>query len=93
MLSYHISDADKAKLEALDNPKVMQIIEETTAATKPVRVVVFDDSPEDMARIRQLAIENSEEKPLAMEGHTVHYDGYFDQGRDKANTATLLPAG
>ena len=63
MLSYQISDADKAKLEALDNPKVMKIIEETTAATKPSRVVVFDDSAEDMARIRQLAIENNEEKP------------------------------
>jgi phosphoenolpyruvate carboxykinase (GTP) len=93
MSSYQISDADKAKLEALDNPKVMKILEETVAAAKPARVVVFDDSAEDMAKIRQLAIENNEEKPLAMEGHTIHYDGYFDQGRDKANTATLLPAG
>lgn len=93
MRSYKISDADKAKLEALENPKVLQIIEETAAVAKPARVVVYDDSAEDTAKVRQMAIENREEKPLAMEGHTVHYDGYADQGRDKANTATLLPAG
>ncbi len=28
-----------------------------------------------------------------MEGHTVHFDGFYDQARDKANTAVLLPAG
>lgn len=93
MRSYKISDADKAKLKALENPKVLQIIEETAAVAKPARVVVYDDSAEDTAKVRQMAIENREEKPLAMEGHTVHYDGYADQGRDKANTATLLPAG
>lgn len=93
MWSYEISDADKAKLDALDNPKMMEIIKETTEKTRPAKVVVFDDSEEDRVRIRQLSIENNEEKPLAMDGHTIHYDGYFDQGRDKANTATLLPAG
>ncbi|MBT3189027.1 MAG: phosphoenolpyruvate carboxykinase (GTP) [Anaerolineae bacterium] len=92
-MTYKISDADKAKLDALANPKVMQIIEETAAATKPAKVVIFDDSAEDTARVRQLALKNNEEKLLSMDGHTIHYDGYFDQGRDKANTATLLPAG
>lgn len=93
MWSYQISDADKAKLEALDNPKVLEVLRDSVALMKPEKVVVFDDSPEDIAKVRQMAIENGEEKPLAMEGHTIHYDGYFDQGRDKANTATLLPAG
>ena len=92
-MSYKISDADKAKLEALENPKVMQIVADAVELMKPAEVVVFDDSAEDIAKVRQMAIDNNEEKPLAMEGHTVHYDGYFDQGRDKANTATLLPAG
>ena len=93
MTSYQISDADKAKLEGLDNPKIMEIISETVQIMKPSKVVVFDDSPEDIVKVRQLSIDNNEEKPLAMEGHTVHYDGYHDQARDKANTATLLPAG
>ena len=28
-----------------------------------------------------------------MEGHTIHYDSYYDQARDKANTKVLLPKG
>ncbi|MFV2016752.1 MAG: phosphoenolpyruvate carboxykinase domain-containing protein, partial [Candidatus Heimdallarchaeota archaeon] len=34
-----------------------------------------------------------EEIPLATEGHTIHYDGYRDQARDKENTRVLLPKG
>jgi phosphoenolpyruvate carboxykinase (GTP) len=60
---------------------------------KPKVVMVFDDSQEDIAKIRQLAIDHGEEKKLAMKGHTIHYDGYKDQARDKGATATLLPAG
>lgn len=92
-MSYKISNADKAKLDALDNAKVMQVISDSADLMKPARVVVFDDSTEDVAKVRQMALDNNEEAPLAMEGHTIHFDGYFDQGRDKANTATLLPAG
>ncbi|MBT3321398.1 MAG: phosphoenolpyruvate carboxykinase (GTP) [Anaerolineae bacterium] len=92
-MTYEISTADKAKLDALDNAKVMQVIADAAALMKPAKVVVFDDSAEDIAKVRQLSIDNDEEKLLEMDGHTIHYDGYFDQGRDKANTATLLPAG
>jgi len=28
-----------------------------------------------------------------MRGHTIHYDGYYDQARDKENTRVLLPRG
>lgn len=93
MFTYQISNADRAKLEALENPKVLKVVEDAAALMQPLKVVVFNDSPEDIARVRQCAIDNGEEKRLAMEGHTIHYDGYFDQARDKANTATLLPAG
>ena len=93
MQSYKISADDKAKLDALANPKVWDIVREAAELMKPDEVMVFDDSPEDVARVRQLAIDFSEEKELALDGHTIHYDGYFDQARDKAHTATLLPAG
>ena len=36
---------------------------------------------------------NKEEAKLATEGHTIHFDGYHDQARDKANTKYLLPGG
>ena len=43
--------------------------------------------------VKRLAIERHEEKPLATPGHTIHYDGLADQGRDVGRTATLLPRG
>lgn len=92
-MSYKISDIDKAKLDALENPKVWEDINRAIERMKPESVMVFDDSPEDIAKVRQLALENGEEQKMAMEGHTIHFDGIFDQGRDKAHTATLLPAG
>ena len=92
-MTYKISDADKAKLDALDNPKVWEDVNRATERMKPETVMVFDDSAEDIAKVRQFALDNGEEKKLAMKGHTIHFDGIHDQGRDKANTATLLPAG
>jgi len=72
---------------------VLKVVEDAANLMKPESVVVYDDSSEDISKVRQLSIDNGEEKKLAMDGHTVHYDGFFDQARDKANTATLLPAG
>lgn len=88
-----ISKPDQEKLEALNNPKVTRVVNQAIDLMKPDEVMVFDDSPADIARVRQLAIERGEEKKLALEGHTVHYDSYNDQARDKGHTATLLPAG
>jgi len=51
----------------------------------------FDDTyPETH---QDLACPKGEEKKLAMGGHTVHYDGYHDQARAKANTKILIPEG
>ena len=93
MSNYVMSENNKSKLDGLENPKVWKVVNDAIDLMKPKQVVVFDDSPEDIAKVRQLSIEFGEEKSLAMEGHTIHYDGYFDQARDKANTATLLPSG
>ena len=46
-----------------------------------------------MAYCRQLAIDQKEEIPLNIEGHTVHWDGYFDQARKKEVTKYLVPEG
>ena len=43
--------------------------------------------------IRELAVKNGEETPLAITGHTCHFDGYSDQARDKSQTKYLLPPG
>jgi phosphoenolpyruvate carboxykinase (GTP) len=43
--------------------------------------------------LRETALKNGEESKLAMKGHTIHFDNYKDQGRDKKNTGILVPQG
>jgi phosphoenolpyruvate carboxykinase (GTP) len=93
-IDYRILDeANRAKLKALNNRHVEAIIERYAALCKPSKITVLTDTKEDMEYVRHLAIQKGEEKPLAMAGHTVHFDGYYDQGRDKDNTKVLLSQG
>lgn len=88
-----ISAQNQAKLRALRNSHVEKIVEDYVRLCKPNKVTVITNSAEDVAHVRELAIRNGEETPLAMPGHTVHFDGYYDQGRDKDNTKVLLRKG
>jgi len=81
------------KLEAIKNPHVEKIIERYVELCKPAKVTVLDDSEEDIDYARKLAIKNNEEQLLKMKGHTIHYDNYYDQARDKDHTWVLLPKG
>jgi len=79
------------KLEALKNPALLGFIAKYVELCNPSSVFVRTDSPKDVQYIRNKAIENGEEHKLAIEGHAYHFDSYFDQARDKANTKYLLP--
>ncbi len=79
------------KLKALRNKRVEEKIASAIRLCKPDKVTVLTDSRDDAAYIRQLALKNGEEQQLAAKGHTVHFDGYYDQGRDKEHTKCLLP--
>ena len=85
-----LSKENREKLEYLNNPKVLKIVEEFTKLLKPSKVSVITDAQEDIDYVRNLAITSGEERKLAMEGHTIHYDGYYDQARDKENTSVLV---
>ena len=78
------------KLETLSNENLMNFAAKYVALFNPDTVFVRTDSQKDAEYIRKKAIENGQEKRLATKGHTVHFDGYFDQARDKANTRYLL---
>ena len=88
-----LSEEATAKLEALGNPHVVSLVKKYVRLCKPSNVSVITDDPRDIAYVRRLALKNKEEKELRMDGHTVHYDGYYDQARDKRHTAILLPKG
>jgi len=81
------------KLDALNNNEANEFIAHAIEICNPDKVWIGDDSPEDSEYIRQLAKDNKEELPLKTEGHTVHFDGYYDQARKKEVTKYLVPEG
>ena len=91
-LKAKMDEASFAKLEVLKNDDVMEFVAYAAELCTPEKIVVCDDSAEDIAWIRQQAIDNKEETPLNTEGHTVHFDGYYDQARKKDVTKYLVPA-
>ncbi len=85
-----LSEDDLGKLEGLKNDKLYDFINDAVELARPASIFVCTDSEDDIQYIRELAVKNGEEKELRMKGHTVHFDGYNDQARDKANTKYLL---
>src|SRR5665648_956514 len=81
---------NQEKLKNLNNEHIIAKVKEAIEHCKPAKVTVITDSKEDIVYVRELALAIGEEKKLKMEGHTIHFDGYDDQGRDKANTRYLL---
>ncbi|MBU1704676.1 MAG: phosphoenolpyruvate carboxykinase (GTP), partial [Nanoarchaeota archaeon] len=88
-----LNEISLKKLQQLNNPKVMEIVEKYINLCKPAKVTVLTDSREDISYVRQLAVKNGEEKKLSMEGHTIHFDGMNDQGRDLINTRVMVKKG
>ncbi|MFX1253184.1 MAG: phosphoenolpyruvate carboxykinase (GTP) [Promethearchaeota archaeon] len=86
-----LNEENLKKLTVLNNPSLLQVVEKFIKLCKPAKVTVITDSDEDLAYTRELALKNGEELKLNMSGHTVHFDSYLDQARDKANTRVLLP--
>ena len=81
------------KLEKINNLNLNEFLAKYVEICNPARVFVCTDSPEDLKYIRDSAIRNGEESPLAITGHTIHYDNYKDQARDKKHTLILTPKG
>ena len=79
------------KLAALNNPKLYEFTADAIELCKPAKVFICTDKPEDLEDTRKCAVETGEEKPLKMKGHTIHFDGMEDQGRDREVTKYLIP--
>ncbi len=93
ILKSKCTEENYQKLISLDNHYVLSFIAEIVRLCNPDTIFVKSDSPQDHDYIRKKAITLGEERKLAIEGHTVHFDGYYDQARDKQATKYLLPAG
>ncbi len=88
-----ISQDDIEKLFNLKNEHMLKIIKQFVDLCKPSKITVISDSKEDIEYVRQKAIVISEETKLQINGHTIHYDSFYDQARDKENTKVLIPKG
>jgi phosphoenolpyruvate carboxykinase (GTP) len=91
---YDMMDKEsKEKLKRLDNEFVNNIIKEYASLCSPSKIIVLDDSEEDMNFIRDFSVRKKEESVLSEKGHTVHFDSLYDQGRDIENTRVLVSKG
>lgn len=86
-----LDELNYQKLSAIANLKVHQFIFAAAELCNPQKIFVCSDSLEDISYVRQQVISIGEEKPLALSGHTYHFDGPEDQGRDREVTKFLVP--
>lgn len=92
-LRKRLNDKEYQKLTKINNQDLNAFVARFIELCNPEKVFVGTDAAEDIKYIRELAIKNGEETPLATPGHTIHFDNYYDQGRDKKNTGILIPKG
>ncbi|MCF7870716.1 MAG: phosphoenolpyruvate carboxykinase (GTP) [Candidatus Omnitrophica bacterium] len=90
LLKERLDQKSFEKVAIFQNQHLFDFIAGFVELCNPKSVFVRTDSKEDIAYIREKAKELGEEKTLAKSGHTVHFDGYQDQARDKKKTKYLL---
>ncbi|MGY5871832.1 MAG: phosphoenolpyruvate carboxykinase (GTP) [Candidatus Thorarchaeota archaeon] len=93
MLEKYLSPTGLAKLLAIPNRDVHRFVAKSVELCEPMKVFVCTDSQDDIDYIRRNAIARGEETELAIDTHSVHFDGFFDQARDKTSTRYLVPKG
>ncbi|HOK56156.1 MAG TPA: phosphoenolpyruvate carboxykinase (GTP) [bacterium] len=82
------------KLKKIKSKKVLNFIGESILLCEPDDVFICSDTPDEIAHIKNMAIVSKEESAaLLTPGHTFHFDGYYDQGRDREVTKFLVPEG
>ncbi|MBF0508353.1 MAG: phosphoenolpyruvate carboxykinase (GTP) [Deltaproteobacteria bacterium] len=86
VLESRLNQDNLVKLRELENPYLDELIATAILKFQPRSVFISTGSPEDLHYSRVQALINGEEKQLTIPGHTIHYDGAEDQGRDPANT-------
>ena len=81
VFAQYLDPEQRSRLEHIQTEAVLVRIANAIAMCTPAGVFVHTGSAEDRQFIRELSLKNGEEKKLAMEGHTVHFDLKEEQGR------------
>ncbi len=88
-----LDESNLKKAEKIKSPQAHRFIARSASLCRPEKIFICGDSPEDIEHVRKQAIISGEEIPLATPGHTCHFDGMRDQGRDREATKYLVPEG
>jgi len=88
-----LSEKNYKKIETIGNKTLNEFLVKYIKLLNPAKAFVSGDSDDDIQYIRDRSVAAGEETKLKTEGHTVHFDGYYDQARDRARTKYLLPEG
>jgi phosphoenolpyruvate carboxykinase (GTP) len=91
LLKEKLTTENYNRLIAVDNLKIHEFVADAIELTNPEKVFVCTDSEEDVEHVRRMAVESGEENTLETPGHTYHFDGPNDQGRDRKITKYLVP--
>ena len=92
-LKGRLSPRDFARLEAIHSDDVLKFVAEYVELCDPASVYVSASTPEDLEFVRGAAVADGEEFRLPIDGHTAHFENYYDQGRDREHTQILVPGG
>lgn len=89
-----LKESEYRKLERIRNKEVHNFICEAIELCRPKDVFICADTPDELSHIKNMAIVSGEESAaLLTPGHTFHFDGIHDQGRDRSVTKFLVPKG
>ncbi|MGB9750526.1 MAG: phosphoenolpyruvate carboxykinase (GTP) [Caldisericia bacterium] len=78
------------KLSQLKNKNIISFIKKYVEILNPEKIYISTGDDFDKEYIKRRAIEEREEEKLKIDNHTIHFDGYYDQGRDKKNTKFIV---
>ena len=92
-LKTRLGEEGYQKISRIGNPALDEFLAKYIILCNPHKVFICTDSADDLKYIRESAVNNGEETKLGLEGHTIHFDAYGDQGRDKEHTNILVPKG
>ncbi len=77
----YMDDEQLTRILKIKHPEVLKKIADSIVLCNPSAVFVNTGSSEDRKFIKNLALEKKEERSLAMDNHTIHFDLAQEQGR------------
>ncbi|MFV0437206.1 MAG: phosphoenolpyruvate carboxykinase (GTP) [Desulfopila sp.] len=93
VFTQNLDAANAAKLARITNEEALIKIANAIKMCTPSAVFINTGSPEDVQWIREYSLTTKEEKKLAKEGHTIHFDLPQDQARLVNQTFYIINEG